>query len=67
MNSVEILEVGPRDGLQNETRTLTIDTRVELINRLVSAGAERIVVVRAVTGAEDPEAAARALRTALEG
>lgn len=32
-----------------------------------ATGAERIVVVRAVTGAEDPEAAARDLRAALEG
>ena len=37
------------------------------VPRVRAAGAERIVVVRAVTGAEDPEAAARALRTALEG
>jgi thiamine-phosphate pyrophosphorylase len=33
---------------------------------VLDAGATRIVVVRAITEAEDPEAAARALRTALE-
>ena len=32
-----------------------------------AAGAERIVVVRAVTQAEDPEAAARTLRAGLPG
>jgi len=34
---------------------------------VVEAGARRIVVVRAITEAADPEAAARALRAALEG
>ncbi len=32
---------------------------------VVDAGARRVVVVRAITGAEDPQAAARALRAAL--
>jgi thiamine-phosphate pyrophosphorylase len=32
---------------------------------VLAAGARRIVVVRAITGAEDPQAAARALRAAL--
>ena len=35
-------------------------------HEVVERGATRIVVVRAITGADDPEAAARALRTALE-
>jgi thiamine-phosphate pyrophosphorylase len=34
---------------------------------VVARGAQRIVVVRAIAGAEEPEAAARALRGALEG
>jgi len=36
------------------------------VHEVVERGATRIVVVRAITGADDPEAAARALRTALE-
>ncbi|MGA9375916.1 MAG: thiamine phosphate synthase, partial [Mycobacterium sp.] len=32
---------------------------------VLDAGARRVVVVRAITGAEDPQAAARALRAAL--
>jgi thiamine-phosphate pyrophosphorylase len=32
---------------------------------VLAAGARRVVVVRAITGADDPQAAARALRTAL--
>jgi thiamine-phosphate pyrophosphorylase len=34
---------------------------------VVAAGARRIAVVRAITEAEDPGAAARALRAAVEG
>ena len=36
------------------------------VHEVVARGATRIVVVRAITEAEDPEAAARALRGALE-
>ena len=36
------------------------------VHEVLDRGAERIVVVRAITDAADPEAAARALRTALE-
>lgn len=34
---------------------------------VIAAGAERVVVVRAITQAEDPEAAARAIRRCLDG
>lgn len=35
---VKIIEVSPRDGLQNEKTTLTFSTKVELIRRLEEAG-----------------------------
>lgn len=35
---MKIVEVGPRDGLQNEPRFVDTDTKVELINRLAAAG-----------------------------
>ena len=35
---VRIVEVGPRDGLQNEKQAVSVDTKVELINRLSDAG-----------------------------
>lgn len=35
---VVIVDVGPRDGLQNESAPLSVETRVELIERLVDAG-----------------------------
>ena len=39
---VDIIEVGPRDGLQNEKHILTPDLRVELIERLAKAGLKKI-------------------------
>jgi len=41
-NKVDIIEVGPRDGLQNEKQTLSVDLRVELIERLAKAGLKKI-------------------------
>ena len=36
--SVRIVEVGPRDGLQNEARTVPTAVKIELITRLSAAG-----------------------------
>lgn len=41
---VGLVEVGPRDGLQNEAAQLDTETKVELINRLVDAGSRRIEI-----------------------
>ena len=35
---VEVVEVGPRDGLQNEAQPVPLDVKVELVNRLSAAG-----------------------------
>lgn len=35
---VTLVEVGPRDGLQNEKTSLPVETRVELIRRLAACG-----------------------------
>ena len=35
---VRMVEVGPRDGLQNEKKTVPTEVRVELIDRLAAAG-----------------------------
>ncbi len=40
--AVRIVEVGPRDGLQNEKRLVAADTKVELIRRLAAAGLKTI-------------------------
>jgi hydroxymethylglutaryl-CoA lyase len=39
---VEIVEVGPRDGLQNDPQVLSTTAKVELIRRLARAGLRRI-------------------------
>jgi hydroxymethylglutaryl-CoA lyase len=36
--SVKIVEVGPRDGLQNEVLSVSVEVKVELIEKLVDAG-----------------------------
>ena len=36
--SIKIVEVGPRDGLQNETEIIDLQVKVDLINRLSEAG-----------------------------
>ncbi len=40
--SVRIVEVGPRDGLQNEPRAVPTATKIELIERLAAAGLRAI-------------------------
>ncbi len=35
---VKLVEVGPRDGLQNEKETIPADVKVELVDRLTAAG-----------------------------
>lgn len=42
---VTIVEVSPRDGLQNESVIVSTDAKVELLERLVAAGARRIEAV----------------------
>lgn len=37
-SKVKIVEVGPRDGLQNEKTPVSVETKVELIDRLSDAG-----------------------------
>ena len=40
--SVKIVEVSPRDGLQNEVQLISADLKIELINLLVTAGVSYI-------------------------
>jgi hydroxymethylglutaryl-CoA lyase len=39
---VKIVEVGPRDGLQNEKKLITLDTKLELISKLSKTGVQVI-------------------------
>lgn len=44
MTDARIFEVGPRDGLQNESIILPVDQKVELIHRLADAGLRDIEI-----------------------
>ena len=39
---VQVVDVGPRDGLQNEDKILPPETRAELCDRLAAAGVSRV-------------------------
>ena len=44
IDTVKVVEVGPRDGLQNEAAQLPVDAKVRLIAALAEAGLKRIEV-----------------------
>lgn len=54
---IEIVEVGPRDGLQNEKSLLEVDQKLEFIRRLEDAGARRIETVSFVNPRRVPQMA----------
>jgi hydroxymethylglutaryl-CoA lyase len=54
---IEVVEVGPRDGLQNEKTLFEIDQKLELIERLWAAGAPRMEVVSFVNPKRVPQMA----------
>jgi hypothetical protein len=39
---VNLLEVAPRDGLQNEPKAISVDDKVELVDRLAKAGFKNV-------------------------
>lgn len=54
---VTIVEVGPRDGLQNESSFVPTETKVELINLLNESGLENIEVTSFVSAKAIPQLA----------
>jgi hydroxymethylglutaryl-CoA lyase len=54
---IELVEVSPRDGLQNEPRVLATADKVELIRRAVEAGARRLEVASFVHPDKVPQMA----------
>jgi hydroxymethylglutaryl-CoA lyase len=54
---IEIVEVGPRDGLQNEKAILSAETKLAFIRRLESCGARRIEAVSFVNEKRVPQMA----------
>lgn len=57
---VSIVEVGPRDGLQNEAVPVPVEVRVELIRALAGAGLRRIEVGSFVSPRRVPQMAGTA-------
>jgi len=65
-SSVEIVEVGPRDGLQSESQVLATTAKVEFVRRLARAGLARIEVASFVNPKRVPQMAdAEAVLAAL--
>jgi hydroxymethylglutaryl-CoA lyase len=54
---IEIVEVGPRDGLQNEKTLFEVGQKLEMIQRLEAAGAKRMEVVSFVNPKRVPQMA----------
>lgn len=55
--SVEIVDVGPRDGLQAQPHLLDTDSKLALIERLVDAGVRRVEVASFVNPKRVPQMA----------
>lgn len=56
-NTVAIVEVSPRDGLQSEERIVPTAAKVELISRVVSSGVRRVEAVSFVNPKRVPQMA----------
>jgi isopropylmalate/homocitrate/citramalate synthase len=54
---VQVVDVGPRDGLQNEEKILPPETRAELCERLAAAGVPRIEAASFVNPKKVPQMA----------
>jgi hydroxymethylglutaryl-CoA lyase len=57
LSGIEIVEVGPRDGLQNEKVQFSTENKVSLIERVIAAGARRIEAVSFVNPKRVPQMA----------
>jgi hydroxymethylglutaryl-CoA lyase len=54
---IGIVEVGPRDGLQNESTTVPTEVKIEFVRRAVDAGLKRIEVASFVNPKRVPQMA----------
>ncbi|MFC6623214.1 hydroxymethylglutaryl-CoA lyase [Novosphingobium panipatense] len=55
--AIEIVEVAPRDGLQNEKILLSLEQKAELVTRLIDCGARRLEVGSFVNPRKVPQMA----------
>ena len=64
---IEIVDVGPRDGLQNEDKTLSPEVRAELCEKLAAAGIPRVEAASFVNPKRVPQmAGAEEVMSAIE-
>jgi hydroxymethylglutaryl-CoA lyase len=54
---IEIVEVGPRDGLQNEPSVFPTQSKIEFIERVIAAGTRRVEVASFVNPKRVPQMA----------
>ena len=52
---VKLVDVGPRDGLQNEKQAVAAEVKVELVHRLQDAGLKEIEVTSFVSPKWEPQ------------
>ncbi|MEL6544693.1 MAG: hydroxymethylglutaryl-CoA lyase, partial [Myxococcota bacterium] len=52
---IRVIEVGPRDGLQNEPSTIPTEAKVEFVNRLGRTGVDEIEVSAFVSPKRVPQ------------
>ncbi len=57
LSNIEIVDVGPRDGLQSQPKLLDTEAKLALIHRLVDAGVRRMEVVSFVNPKRVPQMA----------
>lgn len=57
MAKINIVEVGPRDGLQNEKQMIKLDVRSEFISKLADAGLKTIEIAAFVSPEKIPQMA----------
>lgn len=53
--TVSVVEVGPRDGLQSEPKFVPTDRKIELVNRLIDAGIRHLEVTSFVSPRAVPQ------------
>lgn len=57
MTSIEICDVSPRDGLQNEAVPFSTEDKIDLVNRIIESGIRRIEVTSFVNPSRVPQMA----------
>jgi len=57
LENIELVEVGPRDGLQNEPDIIATATKLDLINRMIGYGVRRLEVASFVHPQRVPQMA----------